>query len=213
MIRLENICFSYEESEALKDISLHIEKGQTVILEGPNGCGKSTLLKIMNGLIFPSKGKYYFEGEEITHKKMQNNVFAKKFHQKLGFVFQNSDVQLFCGNVEDEIGFGPRQMGLTEEEVHKRVEDCLDLLDIQKLRKRPPYHLSGGEKKKVAIACILSMNPEVLILDEPLNGLDRESRKWLLDFLKQLKSSGKTMIIATHDEELKQELKDVVFTM
>ena len=126
----------------------------------------------------------------------------------MGFIFQNSDVQLFCSNVEEEISFGPRQMGLSDEEVKQRTDDVIALLDIEKLRDRAPYHLSGGEKRKVAIACILSMNPEALVLDEPLAGLDRKTQEWLVGFLLDLKKAGKTLIISTHNDELAHTLAD-----
>ncbi len=148
---------------------------------GANGCGKSTLLKLLNGIISPDSGSYGFHGEEVTHKKLQDEKFSKLLHQKIGFVFQNSDTQLFCSSVYDEVAFGPRQMGLEESEVEHRVNDCLALLGIQEFRNRIPYHLSGGEKRKVAIAACLSLNPEVLVLDEPMNGLDprRKDGLWI----------------------------------
>lgn len=206
MIELKDISYAYQNVRALNSISLHIEKGETVALMGPNGCGKSTLLKLINGIIFPDSGTYHFNGEEITRRKLQDNQFAKALHQKIGFIFQNSDTQLFCSNVYDEIAFGPRQMGSDETEVGKRVEDCLQLLDIRDLKNRTPYHLSGGEKRKVAIACVLSSNPEMLVLDEPMNGLDPKTQRWLVEFLKQLNSNGKTLITSTHNLELVHEI-------
>ena len=131
----------------------------------------------------------------------------------MGFIFQNSDVQLFCSNVEEEISFGPRQMGLSDEEVKQRTDDVITLLDIEHLRERAPYHLSGGEKRKVAIACILSMNPEALVLDEPLAGLDRKTQEWLVSFLLQLKAAGKTLLISTHNDELAHTLADRLVVM
>lgn len=206
MIELKDISYSYEGTKALRDINIKIEKGEAVSLLGPNGSGKSTLLKLINGLIFPESGSYRFDGEEITQKKLKDAKFSKAFHQRLGFVFQNSDTQLFCSNVYDEIAFGPRQMGMDEKAVESRVKDCLELLNIEKFRERPPYHLSGGEKKKVAIACVLALNPDVLILDEPMNGLDPRTERWLTDFIIDLNKAGKTIIISTHDLELVQEI-------
>jgi cobalt/nickel transport system ATP-binding protein len=206
MIELHHVSYSYEGHKALNDISLHIVKGEAVSLLGANGSGKSTLLKLLSGLITPDKGKYYFNGSEITAKKLKDAAFAKALHQKIGFVFQNSDTQLFCADVYDEIAFGPRQMGYDEEAVEKRVNDCLELLHLQAFKNRQPYHLSGGEKKKVAIACVLAMNPEVLILDEPMNGLDPRTERWLVAFLVELNQAGKTLIISTHNLELVQEI-------
>lgn len=206
MIELKNVSYSYENGTALDNINLQIKKGEAVALMGPNGSGKSTLLKLINGLISPDSGTYLLDQEAITRKKLRDDKFAKLLHQKIGFVFQNSDSQLFCSNVYDEIAFGPRQMGFEEGEVEKRVLDCLNLLGIRDFKDRVPYHLSGGEKRKVAIACVLSLNPEVLVLDEPMNGLDPKTQRWLVGFLEELNQAGKTLITSTHNLELVQEL-------
>jgi len=206
MIEMKEVSFSYEGIQALNGINLRIEKGEAIALMGANGSGKSTLLKVINGIVSPSMGAYIFNGEEITRKKLQDGQFSKAFHQKIGFVFQNSDTQLFSTSVYDEIAFGPRQMGLSEEDVDKRVQDCLKLLNIEGFANRQPYHLSGGEKRKVAIACVLSLNPEVLVLDEPMNGLDPRTQRWLVGFLKELNEGGKTIITSTHNLELVQEI-------
>lgn len=213
IIRLDNVCYAYEGIVALRHITLDIQKGETIILQGSNGCGKSTLLKLLNGLLFPEKGTFSFYGKPVTEKSMKDSSYSKWFHQKVGFIFQNSDVQLFCGSVQEEIAFGPRQMGLSETEISKRVEDVMQLLDIQKLRDRAPYHLSGGEKRKTAIGCILSMNPDVFVLDEPLAGLDKKTQLWLTGFLKALHKAGKTMIIATHNDILATELANRLIYM
>ena len=200
MIELKNVCYAYGKEIALRYINLNIQKGESVIIQGPNGCGKSTLIKLLNGIIFPMEGSYTYQGHEITEKTLKDTRFAKWFHQQI------ADTQLFCGSVEEEIAFGPTQMGLSENEIRQRTEDCLKLFGIEKLRERPPYHLSGGEKRKVSLACILSMNPEVLILDEPLAGLDENTQKMLIDFLKKFHVSGKTLIIITHNNQLAKEL-------
>ena len=202
MINIKNVSYSYDaEVTALKNISLHIEDGEAIALIGVNGSGKSTLMKLINGLIMAENGSYFFEGEEINNKKMQNEEFSKDFHKKVGFVFQNSDVQLFCSNVYDEIAFGPRQMGMNEEEVQKRVEDTLKLLKIDELRNRQPYHLSGGEKKKVSIATVVVLNPDVYIFDEPMNGLDPKTKRFLKEFIITINNAGKTILCSTHDFE------------
>lgn len=213
LIKLENICFAYDGLIALRYINMEVKRGETIALQGSNGCGKSTLLKLLNGLIFAGQGHYYFDGEEITEQKMHDSKFAKNFHKRIGFVFQNPDVQLFCNNVRDEIAFGPIQMGLPEEEVERRVNDLLALLNIEKLAARAPYQLSGGEKKRVAMASVLSMNPEVLVLDEPLAGLDKSTQDWLLEFLQELQAVGKTLIISTHDDSLAHLLGDRIVYM
>lgn len=199
MIEVKDVYFKYKDTQVLREINVNIEEGESIALIGPNGSGKSTFLKLINGVIFPTRGTYSFNGEEINSKKLDDSNFSKAFHKKVGFIFQNSDAQLFCSNVYEEIAFGPRQMGLDEEEVDRRVCDCLRLLDIEDLKYREPYNLSGGEKKRTAIACVLSMNPEVLVLDEPMNGIDPKGKNFLRELLVKLNLSGKTIICSTHD--------------
>jgi cobalt/nickel transport system ATP-binding protein len=206
MIELENVRYAYEGIEALRGVSLKIRRGEAVALMGANGSGKSTLLKVLNGIVAPDAGRYIFDGEEISKKKLANGQFAKTFHRRVGFVFQNADTQLFCADVYDEIAFGPRQMGLGEDEVKARVEDCLGLLGIERLARRQPYGLSGGEKRKVSVACVLSLNPDVLTLDEPLNGLDPRTQRSLVELFVSLNKAGKTIVTSTHNLELVQEI-------
>lgn len=208
MIKLDHVCFAYEEEIALRNITLQVEQGDSLVIQGPNGCGKSTLIRLLNGILYPSEGTYLYKGHPITEKSLKDSRFAKWFHQQIGYVFQNADTQLFCASVQEEIAFGPIQMGLAEQEVKKRTEDCLRLFGIEHLRERPPYHLSGGEKRKVSMACILSMNPEVLILDEPLAGLDEPTQAMLTDFLKEFHRAGKTLITITHNRQLAETLGD-----
>lgn len=199
MIELVNVSFSYKGKTALENINIKINEGEAVALIGPNGSGKSTLLKLINGIISPTKGEYLLDKKNITEKQLNDSMFSKAFHKKIGFVFQNSDTQLFCSTVYEEIAFGPRQMGIPEEDTNKRVYDCLRLLNIEKLKHEAPYNLSEGEKKKVAIASVLSMNPEILTLDEPMNGIDPKGKKFLKELILKLNASGKTIICSTHD--------------
>ena len=208
MIELNDISYSYYQDEVLSHFSLNIKEGESIAVCGDNGSGKSTLLKLINGLIFPKTGYYKFEGIEITKKQMEIAEYSKQFHQKIGFVWQNPDTQLFCSSVEEELAFGPIQMGLPEEEIQKRVNDTLELLDLTKLKNRPPYYLSGGEKKKTTIASILTMNPSVWTLDEPLSSLDKKTRDWLIEFLQALKKAGKTIIFSSHETTLVEALAD-----
>src|SRR5471030_201142 len=201
MIKLENISFTYKNKIALDNVNVHIKEGESIAIIGPNGSGKSTFLKLLNTIIFPSQGKYIFDKTEINENVLKDNKYLKLFHKKLGFVFQNSDAQLFCSTVFDEIAFGLMQMGLPETEVNKRTQDCLNLLNIDKLKEEHPYNLSGGEKKRVAIASVLAMNPEVITLDEPMNGIDPKGKRFLTDLLISLNKNGKTIICATHDFE------------
>lgn len=215
MIDIKNVSYKYGEGTfALRNVDLHIGEGEAIALIGVNGSGKSTLMKLINGLITASDGKYLFEGKEITDKELQNESFSKSFHKKIGFVFQNSEMQLFCSNVYDEIAFGPRQMGMDEEEVKRRVEDTLRLLKIEDLKDRQPYHLSGGEKKKVAIATVVVLNPEVYIFDEPMNGLDPKTKRFLREFMIAINNAGKTILCSTHDFEYIQDIfkRAVVFS-
>ena len=213
MIELKNICFAYDGNPVLKNVNLSINKGEAIALCGANGSGKSTLLKLINGIIFPEIGEYNFENKKITSDLMRDHKYAKYFHQRLGFVWQNPDVQLFCGSVEEELAFAPEQMDLPEIEVKQRVEDALKLFCIEKLRYRAPYYLSGGEKKKVAIASILTMNPMVWTFDEPLSALDEKTKIWLVNFLLELKKVGKTIIFSSHDTNLIEQLADRCFYM
>lgn len=202
MIDIEKVSYFYDkDTPALDNVTFHISRGEAVALIGVNGSGKSTIMKLINGIIFADRGKYIFGGEEITEKNLKNEAFAKAFHKKIGFVFQNSEVQLFCSNVYDEIAFGPRQMGMREEAVEERVTDTLKLLHIENLRNKRPYHLSGGEKKKVAIAATVALNPDIYILDEPMNGLDPKTKRFLRDFIIKLNDAGKTILCSTHDFE------------
>lgn len=212
-IILKDICFAYDTEPVLSHFNLEINKGETVVLKGPNGCGKSTILKILNGLLFFDCGEYHFFNKEISEKSLKDSSFSKSFHQKIGYVFQNTDVQLFCSNVYDEVAFGARQMGLDEKEVEKRVDDMMKLLEIKKLSDRAPYHLSFGEKKRVAIASVLITNPDVLIFDEPLNGLDEKMQQWVVDFIIQMKKVDKTILVVTHNNELTEKIADRVVSM
>jgi cobalt/nickel transport system ATP-binding protein len=137
---------------------------------------------------------------------MRDKHFAAIYRRKVGFVFQNSDVQIFCASVLDEVMFGPLSMGMSYDEARVRAEELLDFVGILQLADRLPHHLSGGEKKKVAIAAVLAVNPEVLILDEPTNGLDPKTQRWMINTLDQLSRNGKTIIIATHHLDLVPEL-------
>ncbi len=203
LFKLDKVSFGYASGEPIfQDFSLEIRAGEKVCLLGANGSGKSTLLKILCALIFPVNGRFEAYQQEITERRMEDDQFAKQYHQRVGFIFQNSDVQLFTTRVWDEIAYGPLQMGLSTRQVSQRVEDVLDMLGIQNLRERSPHHLSGGEKKKVAIASVLVLNPEVLILDEPTSGLDPKSERWLTDLLLALNRNGRTIIVSTHNLEL-----------
>jgi len=210
-MELSDVSFEYITDEmVLKDINLDIYKGEKIVILGANGSGKSSLQKILNGLIFPSKGEYKAFGQLVTEETLNDEQFAQAFRQRVGYIFQNSDAQLFSTNVWEEIAFGPLQMKLSFKEVNDRVNGVIQMLNLESLKDRPPYKLSGGEKKKVAIASVLSINPEVLILDEPTNGLDPRTQRWLINLLVQLNKSGKTLITCTHNLDIVEEIADRV---
>lgn len=208
---LENLSYHYASGEvALSDINLDVYAGEKVALLGANGSGKSTLLKVMAGLQFPQKGEILAFGGKLSEDELQRERFAYEFHRRVGFVFQNSEVQLFNPTVWEEIAFGPLQMNLEEQEVRHRVDDVIDMLSLQNIKNRPPYKLSGGEKKKVALASVLSINPQVILLDEPTNGLDPRTQRWLINLLCQLSGAGKTLITAIHNLDIVAEIADRV---
>ena len=201
MIRIQDGNYHYTEETGIHDIQLQIQKGETVGLMGPNGAGKSTLFKILVGLLPLSSGQYHFKNWTIDQDFLKDPHRAGQLFQQVGLIFQNSDPQLFNTSVYDELAFGPRQLGLAETEVQQRVKDTLGLLEIEHLRDRIPYHLSGGEKKLVAIASVLTMNPSLLLFDEPFNGLSPKYQKLIVTLLQELKTAGKTIVISSHHFE------------
>jgi cobalt/nickel transport system ATP-binding protein len=182
----------------LDGLSGQIGSGERVAIVGSNGSGKSTLLRILNGLIEPTSGTLSFDGKPVSEASLRNPLFEMQFRSRVGFVFQDADAQLFNATVYDEVSFGPSQLGLSADAVKKRAEETLDFLGIRHLADRAPFRLSGGEKRKVAIASVLAMNPDAILLDEPFLGLDPRSQTWLLRTLEQLHLAGKTVVIATH---------------
>jgi cobalt/nickel transport system ATP-binding protein len=202
--------------DALRDITLKIERGEQVSIIGSNGSGKSTLLAILDGLVYPTAGEFYaFDNlvDDDAFESISDNEFRSYFRTKVGFVFQNSDIQLFSSTVYEEIAFGPLQLDLALDEVKSRVEDVLEMMQIGKLRDRSPHTLSGGEKKKVCIASVLVNNPDVLLLDEPSAGLDPRTQLWLIELLQELGGAGKTVITATHDLEIIDQISQRAIVM
>jgi len=207
IIRLEGIGYSYYgRIPAVSDISLAVGEGERFAIIGANGCGKSTLLQVLNGLVNPSAGKYFFRDNEVSEQTLRDKGFLRFFRGRVGYVFQDSDVQLFCPTVLDELLYGPLQLEISEEEALERAFEVMQAMNIENLKDRPSYMLSGGEKKRVAIGAVLTMNPEVLLLDEPTNGLDPRTESFLLELMLSLSEAGKTLVIATHDLSLVDEL-------
>ena len=215
LLALHGVSYRYlDRFPALDDVSLAVAPGEKVALLGANGCGKSTLLKVLDGLVFPDDGVYEAFGAKVTEANLEDEQFNRGFRSRIGFVFQNSDAQVFSPTVRDEIAFGPLNMGLSRAEVEARVADTLGMLDIVDLADRAPYQLSGGQKKRVAIASVLVMNPEVLLFDEPTAALDPRTSQWLMDLIVDLNTAGKTIVLATHSLDTLDVLADrcVVFS-
>ena len=200
VLELDDVHYGYEAGiPALSGVSLSVRAGERIVVLGANGCGKSTLLKLLGGLIFPQKGVYRAFGRTITDPLLSLDPFGMFFRKEIGILFQNSDAQLFNPTVEDEIAFGPLQMNDPPDEVHSKVREEIDRFRIRGLAGRPPFALSAGEKKKVAIASVMVMDPQVLLLDEPTAGLDPRSSRALADLILEMETRGKTVITATHD--------------
>jgi cobalt/nickel transport system ATP-binding protein len=214
VLEVKDLCYSYnDQSVALDRITLSIHRGERLAILGANGSGKSTLLKIMDGLYFPSSGSVRAFGKLLSEQAFRDDRFNFDFRSRVGFVFQDSDAQLFMPSVWEEVAFGPLQLGLDQAEVAARVEDALSALGIEKLRDRPPHQLSGGEKKQVALASVLSLSPEVWMLDEPSAGLDPRSVSWLTDFIIDRGSAGKTVVLSTHDLALVEATAERVYVL
>ncbi|MER3457953.1 MAG: hypothetical protein C4309_04335, partial [Chloroflexota bacterium] len=187
---------------ALDRVSLSIWPGERVAILGANGSGKSTLLKLLDGLYFPTQGEVHFQGRLLSEAAFEDEDFAFDFRRCVSLIFQDADIQLFSPTVWDEVAFGPLQLGLSRDEVIARTQAALAALGIARLRERTPYQLSGGEKRKVAIASVLSLGPEVWLMDEPTAGLDPRSQSWLVDFICQEGERGHTVVTATQDLDI-----------
>ena len=209
VFRLTGVSYEYAPAvPALRDVSLTVSAGERLALVGANGSGKSTLVALLAGLVEPGGGEVLAFGEPLTAARLRDDAFAHAFRRRVGIVFQSSDAQLFSPTVRDEVAFGPLHLRLSENEIVRRVEDTLRMLGLDDLAERAPYNLSGGEKKKVALASVLSINPDVLMLDEPTAGLDPRTERWLLELLERLHAVGKTIVIATHQLDTLEQVAD-----
>lgn len=206
-IKVIDLNFTYHDgTTGLKQISFEIKTGQTVLIMGANGTGKSTLLLNLMGIL-RGTGKIEIFGVSMNKKNLP------EIRRRLGLVFQNPDDQLFCPTVFDDVAFGPINLGYDKETVVQEVKRALSAVRMEGFKERSSHHLSFGEKKKIAIASVLSMNPEILMLDEPTAGLDPRSASELIDILYQLKEDGKTILSTTHDLYFASELADEIFVM
>lgn len=194
VIECSSLSFTYPDgTEALRDIDLRIDRGDFVAILGQNGSGKTTLIKHFNGLLKPTKGTIRVLGKDTK------TMSVAELSRKVGYVAQNPDYQIFSRTVEEEVAFGPKNLGLSVKEIKDRVNEALEAIKITHLRNENPIFLSRSDKQKVVIASVLAMNPEILVLDEPTNALDYRESKILFDIIKRLNSQGRTIIIITHD--------------
>ena len=213
VFKADHLSFSYGTGQAaLNDISLEIAQGSKVALLGANGSGKSTLLKLLDALYLPTSGTLSVFGAPLSQALLDDEGFSFALRRRVGFVFQDPDVQLFSPTVWDDVVFGPLHLGLDAGEVRARAQQAMALLGIERLAERAPHRLSGGEKKKVALASVLAIRPDVLLLDEPTASLDPRSQANLVDFLYNLNvDQNVTLVTATHDLEIVDEMADWVY--
>jgi cobalt/nickel transport system ATP-binding protein len=208
VFEIENLVYRYESQTALNGLTLSIAPGSRVALVGANGSGKSTLLRILDGLYFGQEGAVRFRGDELSEEAFAHEDFAIWFRRQVGLVFQNPDAQIFNPTVFDEVAFGPLQMRWMKADVRDRVHAALDRFRIAHLKDRSPHRLSGGEKKRVALAGVIVLDPDVLLLDEPTAALDPRSQSEMIDQLVEWGGSAKTIVTATHDLEHLNDIAD-----
>jgi len=208
MIEVKDVYYTYPNGvQALNGVSLEIEDGEFIALMGQNGAGKTTLVKHFNGLLKPSKGEVLIDG--VNTKDVSVATLARK----VGLVFQNPDHQFFCETVEKEVSFALKNFGFDENSIKKRVNWALNLLDLTQYRDVSPFMLSGGERKRVALASVLAWDPKIVVLDEPTIGQDYAQKDRLRQFIIQLNAQGKTVVIVTHDIEFVAECKPRIILM
>lgn len=200
IISVRNLRYTYDGGVvAISDLSVDIRRGDYVAVVGGNGSGKTTLAKNLNGLLRPNSGTVAIRGRDAA------KTAVPELAKIVGYAFQNPDYQLFCATVEEEVRFGPLNLGYSEEDVRKKVERALDAMNLLHLRDKPPLSLRLGERRRVSIASVIAMDPEVFILDEPTTGLDTEESDMLMQKLQNLNAEGKTIVLITHDMRLVSE--------
>jgi cobalt/nickel transport system ATP-binding protein len=201
LFHLRGVRYAYNGRQvALDSIDLDVHQGEQVVLLGANGSGKSTLLKLLDGIFGPSEGTMRALGRDVAAVAAGEDTF--RFHREVGLVFQDPDIQLFSATVFDDVAFGPLQLGLSQEEVKTRCEEAISQMEISHIKDRAPFELSGGEKKRAAIASVLSLRPEVILLDEPTASLDPRTKWALVSLIRELGEAGKTTITTTHELEI-----------
>ncbi|MFX1300589.1 MAG: energy-coupling factor ABC transporter ATP-binding protein [Promethearchaeota archaeon] len=208
MILFNDVWFEYEPNQpVLRNLSLQIQPGETVALMGENGAGKTTLVKHINGLLKPTRGIVYLEGVDTRDKS------TAQLARKVGFVFQNADHQLFADTLQAEIGFGLRNLDFSKEEIDERVNRFLKLFELAKYKDQSPFLLSGGERKRLALASVLCVEPQVLILDEPTQAQDALQKQKLLDFIASFRQSNHILLLVTHDVEFAVKAVDRIMVL
>lgn len=209
-LETKNLSFTYPDgTQALKNVNIKIKKGEKIAIMGLNGAGKSTLFSHFNGLSEPTSGHVEIDGEEIVFERDE----LLKVRQKVGIVFQDPNDQLFAPTVNEDVAFGPMNLSLDYDEVKKRIAESLEMVGMSGFEDKTPHHLSGGQQKRVAIAGIVAMRPEIMILDEPTAGLDPEGVDKVLDILNKLNEEGISIVISSHDIERVNEFADKIFVI
>jgi cobalt/nickel transport system ATP-binding protein len=212
LFALDDVGYTYSNRVvALEGLSLEIRRGERVALLGANGSGKSTLLKMLDGVVGPTHGRMRALGRDVAAVAAGEDGF--RFHREVGLVFQDPDIQLFSATVLDDVAFGPLQLGLARDEVRERCDEALAAMGIAHLADRAPFELSGGEKKRAAIASVLSLRPEVVLLDEPTASLDPRTKWVLIDLIQKLGDAGRTLIVATHELDIVPLIADRVIVL
>lgn len=207
-VKVEGLRFSYPDgTEALRGVDLSVKRGERLALLGPNGAGKSTLMLHLNGIHEPGEGSVEVAGMEV------GGGGKRELRQKVGLLFQNPDDQLFCPTVRQDVAFGPTNLGLSRDEVDERVAEAAAIAGIEDVLDRPPHHLSGGQKKRAALAGVVAMHPEVLVLDEPTASLDPQGATEVMEVLGDWQREHHTIIVATHDVDLAAAWADRVAVM
>lgn len=208
ILEVSNLSYSYGEDEGgIRNINLKVRRNERIAVLGPNGAGKSTLFLNLNGVYHSHEGKLFFDGQEITGKKLN---FLRS---KVGFVFQEPDSQIVASTVKSEVAFGPVNLKLEPDEIEGRVADAIEAMNLGGYEARPPHYLSGGEKKRVSIAGVLAMEPEVILFDEPTAALDPRNAQMLEKLLDKLWQEKKTLIISTHDVDFAYKWADRIIVI
>jgi cobalt/nickel transport system ATP-binding protein len=214
VFRASEVEYSYPDGRVgLAGVSIAVGKGESLAILGANASGKTTLLQVLGGLIFPAAGTVEAFGTRLTEESLRDGPFARSFRQRVGVLFQDTEAMLFNPTVYDEIAFGPLQLDLPEAEVRRRVEEMIEAFGLGPVAQQPPHQLSGGERRKVALAAVLASSPEVLLLDEPTSGLDPRSQRWFVEMAGELRGMGKTLVTTTHDLHAADEIADRIVVL